>query len=252
MKNVYKKINSLYDENKKGVVATLLKVFGSVPQNAGSKLLYDGENFLGTIGGGELEYLVQNKMVKLIQNRFLPFTEKFVLTEEGIGMECGGEAEVLFEPVGIWDKCHIFGAGHISQKLFPILSELGFSCVVYDCREEYKNLPFEVKIIDYNNIVNTVNISEDDYVIIITHSHNLDEKCLVQILKNFSPYYIGVIGSKTKSKEVKKNLKKMGFLEKIIEKISMPIGIPIPSKTPIEIAISISAELIKKRYEKIK
>ena len=62
------------------------------------------------------------------------------------------------------------------------------------------------------------------------------------------PTYIGLLGSKNKSNEHRKQLRLEGFLDEEIMKITAPIGLDIGAKTPDEIAVSIVAEIIKVRY----
>jgi len=58
---------------------------------------------------------------------------------------------------------------------------------------------------------------------------------------------LGMMGSKSKVKELFSNLRNSGFSEKDIKKVKAPIGLPINSSTPAEIAISVAAEIIQVR-----
>jgi xanthine dehydrogenase accessory factor len=59
--------------------------------------------------------------------------------------------------------------------------------------------------------------------------------------------YVGMIGSKRKTRMVMDYMKQQGFDDKMLETVYAPIGIAINSETPQEIAVSIAAELIKVR-----
>lgn len=241
---VFNQIYKLQENGKKGILATLVSIFGSVPQNAGSKLLLTENGLFGTIGGGELEYETEKMMKDAIAKPFRPRIIEVELTEEGNGMQCGGSASLFLEPVGSWQRCFIFGAGHVCQQLYPLLQKLDFQCMVYDNRKDYcRALDIPVEHIEYEKIAETLDIGPYDYVIIITHSHDLDAVCLEQTL-NSDPYYLGMIGSQLKSSETKNILINKGFSKEKIEGVHSPIGIKMPSKTPIEIAVSIAGELI--------
>ncbi|MCK4318535.1 XdhC family protein, partial [Candidatus Bathyarchaeota archaeon] len=59
------------------------------------------------------------------------------------------------------------------------------------------------------------------------------------------PAFIGLLGSRNKAKEHKRQLKEEGYDPEIVDAIKGPIGIEIDAETPEEIAVSIVAELIK-------
>lgn len=56
-----------------------------------------------------------------------------------------------------------------------------------------------------------------------------------------------MMGSDTKVDIIKQELRDEGFDEKSLDKIYMPIGLHIFSKTAQEIAVSIAAEIIRKK-----
>ena len=61
--------------------------------------------------------------------------------------------------------------------------------------------------------------------------------------------YIGCIGSKSKAEYIRSKLEKAGFSIEDIKRIYSPIGLNIGAVLPEEIAVSIAAEIIKKRSE---
>ena len=88
-----------------------------------------------------------------------------------------------------------------------------------------------------------VEISESDYVAIVTRSHEIDYQALKVVLKH-PLTYLGLIASKIKKKQVFERLVKEGFEQTVVDKIHSPIGLDIAAQTPEEIAVSIVAELI--------
>ena len=73
-------------------------------------------------------------------------------------------------------RVYIFGCGHVSQELEPVLTHVGFRCVVMDDREEFARRELfptaeEVKLVDFRNIADFVTIGEEDYVCIMTRGH---------------------------------------------------------------------------------
>ncbi len=242
---IYEAILQTYKDKKRAVLAMMTEANGSVPQKTGSMMLLQKDQVTGTIGGGKIEFEVTKEMQGLLGKYFSPYKKRFHLTKENFGMQCGGNAEIFFQPVGAWFTCHIFGAGHICQELQPILKKMDFTLNIYDNREQYaRERSFPVEVIDYNKISQKMNIQPLDCVVIITHSHAHDEICLKNCLQ-FSPAYLGMIGSKNKVKEIFQRLEKEGYPAEKLNKVDSPIGIPLPSRTPIEVAISIAARLIE-------
>ena len=152
------------------------------------------------------------------------------------------------EPLAYEGRVFVFGGGHVAQALVPVLTQVGFSCVVIDDREEFANpkrFPqAEQTIVTYfNDVSNVVHVTNHDYVCIMTRGHIGDYEAQRHMMA-CHPYYLGVIGSRTKQAVIRKKLRNDGFTEEEINQCYAPIGLPISAATPEEIAISIAAELI--------
>lgn len=161
----------------------------------------------------------------------------------------GKETKVYREEIVSPEKVFIFGGGHVAQQLVPILARCDFNCVVIEDRKEYA-VPdiFENKcdiiLVEEGMISQNIpNITENDYVCIMTRGHKDDYMIQAEVLKT-KARYIGVIGSRRKVAAVREKLLSDGFRENDINRITSPIGIDIKSETPAEIAVSIAAQLI--------
>ena len=86
-------------------------------------------------------------------------------------------------------------------------------------------------------------MTEEDFVVVMTHGHQADFDVLSQVLRT-PVRYIGCIGSKGKAAAVRERLSAAGFTEEDIRRIHSPVGLPIGGKSPGEIAISVAAQLI--------
>ena len=161
------------------------------------------------------------------------------------------------EQVGGSGRVYIFGCGHVSQELEPVLTHVGFRCVVMDDREEFAKRELfptaeEVKLVDFSRIADSVNIGEEDYVCVMTRGHAFDTVIQAQVLK-CRPAYVGVIGSKKKAAGVRKILKEeYGLSEEELNIVTTPIGMDIDAETPAEIAISIAGQMIQVRARRNK
>jgi xanthine dehydrogenase accessory factor len=150
---------------------------------------------------------------------------------------------------------YVFGSGHVAQEVVPLLAHLGFRCGVFDNREQYLRtelFPSAIHLIhgDYLAIASSLRLTEQDYAVIVTSSHEYDFRSIAFALGT-PARYIGMIGSRSKLSFVKGRLGDLGFSEAQIEapRVHTPIGLSIKSKTPAEVAVSIAAELILTRAE---
>lgn len=163
------------------------------------------------------------------------------------------EKENLYvEPLTRQGTVYLFGAGHVGLELVPVLSRVGFRVAVFDNRPHAltrENFPTAQRLIlgDFDHI--DLNITEDDYVVIMTSGHQGDYAILSQVLRTPATY-IGCIGSRRKAETTKNRLKENGFIDADIQRIHSPIGLPIGGETPAEIAISVAAEMIAHRCQR--
>ena len=150
-------------------------------------------------------------------------------------------------------KVYIFGGGHVSQALCPCLTAIGFKCIILEDREEFcrpELFPTAEKLmlIDINKIGDYIEITDRDFVCIMTRGHKDDLEVQAQIMKT-PAYYIGVIGSKSKKASVFARLKERGFTDDDLSRVTTPIGLDIKAETPAEIAVSIAGQMIMRRAE---
>ncbi len=157
----------------------------------------------------------------------------------------------FIEPLCSSEIVYIFGGGHVSQALCKMLTLCDFNVVVYENNEKFADpaLFDTVKRVvkaEFTEINKSINITENDYCVVLTRGHESDNEVLSQIMSKH-PSYLGVIGSKKKVAFMQNYLLSCGFREEDIKSIHSPIGLEIGAVTPAEIAVSITAELIKHR-----
>lgn len=154
--------------------------------------------------------------------------------------------ETLIQPGTVY----LMGAGHVAHAVAKLAKFTHFEVVVTDDRPEFANAeryPDAKEIIIVDKFENCfLDLSIDDYVIIVTRGHTHDRDVLAEALKT-NAGYIGMIGSRRKIRAVYDSILKSGFCEKDLDRVSSPIGINIKADTPEEIAVSIIAELIQTR-----
>ena len=174
---------------------------------------------------------------------------------QGNGLiKCDG-TQYYVERFNFDGKVYIFGGGHLAQEVVPVLSHLGFRCVVLDDREEFSKPELftgaeEVLCVDFKDLANAVQITKNDYVAVMTRGHLHDADVERFVLKT-PAHYIGVVGSRRKAKLTRETLRGEGFSNEQLDRIITPIGLEIGSETPAGIAISIAAQLIQVRANRV-
>lgn len=100
--NIYEAIENCFDEELGGAIATLVVKAGSAPRETGAKMFIceDGRTF-GTIGGGQFEAQIIDhaKTIILTGRAELVHYMMNVKQVQDEGMICGGNVDVLIEPV---------------------------------------------------------------------------------------------------------------------------------------------------------
>jgi xanthine dehydrogenase accessory factor len=250
MKEIYDEIQRIIKNNEYAALATLISVSGSTPRDQGAKMLVrqDG-SILGTVGGGLLECMVREEAEKITRNGKAKIIDVDLSGKGASAMVCGGIAKVYIEPIVPSPSLLIFGGGHISFYLSRIGKMVGFQVTVIDDRKEYANpirFPEADETIarDYKDVFSQLKTDSLSYIVIVTRGHAHDQAVLEWAVTTDSAY-IGMIGSKTKTKRVYENLVENGISKESLNNVCAPIGLEINSETPEEIAVSIIAEVIK-------
>jgi xanthine dehydrogenase accessory factor len=232
-------------------LATIVSVSGSSPRHVGAKMLVlpDGAS-LDTLGGGRLEKLVIQDALKSLADGLSVLKNYSLVPEDkgGIGAECGGDAQVFIEVRGNRPRLVIVGGGHVGLALAKSASALGFALTVVDPREAYaasERFPSgtEGKHADPSKAETAALVPTGAFVVILTHSHDLDKEALRHLLDR-EPVYIGMIGSRRKVKVVLERLEAEGVPREALGQVFTPVGLDIGAETPEEIALSILAEIV--------
>lgn len=155
------------------------------------------------------------------------------------------------EPLNRAETVYVFGGGHVSAALVPVLARVGFSVTVFEERPEFctrERFPDATALLlgSYQHISDKLTIRPADYVVIMTRGHQGDFDALLYAMRSPATY-VGVIGSRRKIAHTNQRLMENGIPESDLPRIHEPIGLPIGAETPEEIAISVTAELIQHR-----
>ena len=149
------------------------------------------------------------------------------------------------------ERVVIFGAGRITEALVPLLAQLGFCTVVFDCTPEAADpvrFPAAARTVcgDYARISGSLTLTEADYAVVLTRGHQYDFAVQEQLLRQ-PLAYIGVISARGKVPETKARLEAAGVPETELGRLHSPIGTAIGAVTSAELAVSIAGELVSVR-----
>jgi xanthine dehydrogenase accessory factor len=252
--DVFAEISRLKKEGRKGALATIIQVQGSIPSYESAKILIrDDGSMVGTVGGGCVEaevWSVAQEVMREEKPRRLHFNLN-ANPEYDNGLVCGGSLEIFVEPVLAAPRAYLFGGGHVSLAVAKIAALAGFEVVVADDRPAFSNPDRFPEAVEthagaWEEIFPKLQINELSYLVLVTRGHKGDLACLRWALTTPAGY-IGMIGSKRKFIEITKALESEGVPRGHWERVHSPIGLDIGALTPEEIAVSIVAEMIATR-----
>jgi xanthine dehydrogenase accessory factor len=236
------------------VLVTVLHVEGSSPREAGAKLVVTAEALHGSVGGGHLELTAVEISRDLLSGatvggRAAPFQRVFPLGP-ALGQCCGGAVTLLFEQVAPppWTVA-LFGAGHVGKALVRLLADLTCRVVWVDERaaEFPAGLPAQVHATVSDAPEGEVaGLPPGADVLVMTHSHALDQRIVEAALRRPDLRLVGLIGSQTKRARFLSRLEHRGFGPAARARLTCPIGLPgVGGKRPAEIAVAVAAQLLQ-------
>lgn len=167
----------------------------------------------------------------------------------------GAANHVFLEWMHPTGTAFIFGAGHVGACVAHLAAYVDFKVVVVDDREEFacdERVPdaHQITVLDsFDDTLKDLGVDEDSYLVIVTRGHAHDKTVLEQALRT-PARYIGMIGSRRKTKLIFESLLAQGFSQEDIQRVHAPIGLPIGGETPEEIGVSIIAQMVQARNRK--
>lgn len=247
------------------VLVTVAQVRGSVPREAGAWMAVFAQGQIGTIGGGQLEWVaLQQARAALAQQRRDAWDQTAALGPS-LGQCCGGHLLLRHEPVQALHTealrqrlaraatpVALFGGGHVGHALVRALAPLPFSLHWIDSRDEVfpPDRPAQVLTEHSDPVQGAVpGLPAGARVLIMSFSHAEDldivVACLQRQRERADLPFIGLIGSHTKWATFRRRLAERGFSDSELAQVTCPIGLPgITGKAPEVIAASVVAQLL--------
>lgn len=112
--SIYDYVVKYLNEGKKGIIATVVNKAGAAPREEGAKMFIgEDKKIYGTIGGGKLEAEVIDEALKTVESAKVRLYHIRMDAQaiEDEGMLCGGNVDVMLEPIldnhkVVYEKIH--------------------------------------------------------------------------------------------------------------------------------------------------
>lgn len=208
-------LDRFFAENTGVACVRLSRVRGSSPRDAGASMFVSLTATLGTIGGGQLEYMVIDE-ARAMLSRGLAKADMDIPLGPDIGQCCGGRVEVHINDMTEADRAmarqqlaceeaahphvYILGAGHVGRALADCFERLPVRTILIDGRadELSKSTALVEQRLSILPEADVRGAPERSVFIVLTHDHALDFLLTAEALLRGDAAYVGMIGSATK------------------------------------------------------
>jgi len=221
MPSVEEELAARLAQGEEVVLATVIKLDGEPPSQAGAKLLMTRTASLaGTLGCSEFDSAAVADAAS-IAAAGAPQVRTY--------RHDLGSIDVYVEPYATAPTLIVFAATPVAQALVRWAPEVGFRSVLV---ERVADLP-----------------AAGPGELYVVHT-NHDAEDLIQALEAIlprNPKFIGLVGSRRHTGHHLEALRAKGVPEEVIRRIQSPVGLDLGARTPAEIALSILAGLVAVR-----
>ena len=257
-------------QGRRAIVIEVMHCQGSIPREAGTRMLVDMIEVAGTVGGGHLEWqaIAMARQALGEADAPAPWVRRFPLGP-ALGQCCGGVVDLRFaaldaDTLARWPAARprfhleLYGAGHVGQAIVRTLS--GIDCTVrwIDARDQeagwpgqpderwLRSLPAHIQtVISPHPADEAQDAPPGACHLVLTHRHDLDFDIIDAILRRGDAHFAGLIGSQTKRARFLKRLAERGLSEAQLQRLTCPIGLAgITGKEPEVMAVAIVAQLL--------
>ncbi|MEO6363294.1 MAG: xanthine dehydrogenase accessory protein XdhC, partial [Caldimonas sp.] len=205
-------------DHLEAIVVEVIAALGSVPREAGTRMLVAADATAGTIGGGHLELKAIAAARSMLQRGATSRREQHFALGPALGQCCGGAVTLTFTlldaaAVARWPvaaplfRLQLHGAGHVGRAVATLLATLPCDVDWFDERDDEfpaattlgSAWPEHIRRISADTIEAEVrHASPGAFYLVLTHEHALDLRIVEAILKRGDFGFCGLIGSKTK------------------------------------------------------
>jgi len=236
-------VSDLIEKQQDFVVATIIDN-QTDKGNSGKKFVYTANQDIFPSSDSALNSKISDGAYNLLSKNNSPTIVQYQSASESF-------VEVCYEKVnntGL-QPVAIFGAGHISRALMPILIKLPIRIYWIDDRDEqfeqYQGDTSQINIVCDDFISGLNDIPDKTYCLVITYSHQMDFDICEKIISRNNFSYLGMIGSSIKGNKFRDRLLQKGHPKETVDKFICPIGAKQKFlKSPTAIAVTIAMDLL--------
>jgi xanthine dehydrogenase accessory factor len=258
-------------EPRPAVLVEVVATRGSVPREAGTRMLVSADRAQGTIGGGHLELQAIAHARALLSNgpadppgQAAHDTRHFPLGP-ALGQCCGGTVTLRFERLSdahlaAWPEAaprfhlQLYGAGHVGRAIARLLATLPVTVDWIDGRDDEFPTdlgggawPAHIRKCPVDDALEAevAHAPSGAFYLVLTHRHDLDLRLSEAILRRGDFGFFGLIGSHTERQRFLHQLEARGITGSALSRMTCPIGLPgIDGKAPEVIAVAVVAQLL--------
>lgn len=208
-------LQAFFDRHGAVVEVRATSVQGHTPREAGAVIYVSAESSLGSIGGGQLEYMAIDRARQMLAGGQDRATMQVPLGPE-IGQCCGGQMTLRLNRMGPTDRraalagaaaeeqgrptVLIFGAGHVGRALAAFLTRLPVGVTLVDSRaaELDRAEPLVPRFLSALPEAEVDRAPPGAGYVVMTHDHALDFLIAQRALARGDAAYVGMIGSDSK------------------------------------------------------
>jgi xanthine dehydrogenase accessory factor len=243
------------------MLVQVLATRGSVPREAGTRMLVAADAVAGTIGGGHLELkAIAQARAQLATGSTAAHDERIALGP-ALGQCCGGALTLrsaLLDAAALaaWPDApalftlQLYGAGHVGRAIVRLLATLPCRVAWIDQRDDQFPPDTPASHIERHCVepvhAEVSQAAPGAFYLVLTHSHALDLAITEAVLRRGDFGYLGLIGSATKRARFLHRLAQRGIAPERLTRLTCPIGVPgITGKQPEVIALAVVAQLLQ-------
>lgn len=161
----------------------------------------------------------------------------------------GGCVDIYIEPVLPAPRLVVFGVSPVAQALVRLARAMGYLVDAVDPEADRAAFPEADRIItalDSPQLTSPPGSrGEPPYAVIATMGQR-DEEAIRAALE-LGPAYVGLVSSRRRFDQIRAALPGPGLVAADLDRIQCPAGLDIGAHTPEEIALSVLAEMVRRR-----
>jgi xanthine dehydrogenase accessory factor len=235
-----------HGEGRPAAVATLLD-----GPTAGARLAVIGDEVLGSLGAAKL---LDRNVAREAQG-LLEEGKTTVRRFGADGATLGDDLRVHIRSYAPPPQMFIIGAIDFSAALAPFAAQIGYQVTICDARDRFArsgrfSSDATVRIGWPQDVLGDVELGPRDAVLVFTHDPKFDEPALVAALQTDAGY-IGALGSRMTTADREDRLRRAGLSDADLARVHAPCGLDIGSRTAEETAVSVLAEIIAARAQRV-